>query len=462
MNAKQTTIAAIATPPGQGGVGVIRLSGPDAYSLGLKITGRQSLTPRYAHYATFFGASNEVPPNASAVIDYGLALYFPGPKSFTGEDVVELQGHGGPAVLDRLLATLLTHGAILAEPGEFSKRAFLNGKMDLTQAEAVADLIHATSTQAAAAAVASLSGQFADEINKLLEQTINLRKFVEAAIDFPEEEVDFISESNLNDDLTLLLQQLENIRQAAKQGAVLQEGMSVVLMGKPNAGKSSLLNRLSGRDSAIVTNIPGTTRDTLTENISLDGLPVRIIDTAGLRATDDVVELEGVRRAENAIAAADCLLAVVDSTEHRSVAEVFEALPELAKAKADAKKVIICFNKSDQSDMQVGRELVDGLPVVTTSAKTGDGIDALVASLQAVVGYVEGEGTFLARRRHLDALTKTLEHVEAGRELLKAGGRGEILAEELLLAQRALGAITGEFSADDLLGEIFSSFCIGK
>lgn len=448
------TIAAIATPPGRGGVGIIRVSGPQALAIGEAIS-QQSLTPRYAHFSTFYDNQNEV-------LDEGLILYFPNPHSFTGEDVVELQGHGGPVILDCLLRETFQLGARPANPGEFSERAFLNDKLDLTQAEAIADLIDASSEQAARNAVRSLQGNFSKQIHSLEEQLIQLRIYVEAAIDFPEEEIDFLSDGKVAQDLSGILQQLEAVFQSAKQGAILREGMSVVIAGRPNAGKSSLLNALSGRDSAIVTDIAGTTRDVLREYIQLDGLPVHIIDTAGLRDAPDEVERIGIERAWKEIEQADKVILVVDATTtadfnpHTIWPEFIDRLPE-------GMPITVVANKADLSGHAIGLQTTSDTPVIHLCAKTSDGIEQLEQHLKQAMGYQgASEGGFTARRRHIQALEQTLELLKAGENQLLGAGAGELLAEDLRQAQHNLGEITGEFSADELLGRIFSSFCIGK
>jgi len=437
------TIAAIATPAGKGGVAIIRMSGLASLSIAQAIT-KRSLEPRVAIFCSFKSTAGEV-------LDEGLVLFFKAPYSFTGEDVVELQGHGGPVVMDRLLQETLRHGARLAKPGEFCQRAFLNNKMDLAQAEAVADLINASSQQAAQSAARSLQGEFSQHIKKLSEQLIQLRMMVEAAIDFPEEEIDFIADSTMITDLEALLSQLRNIKNSAKQGVLLQEGLSVVIVGKPNAGKSSLLNALSGRDSAIVTEMPGTTRDILREYIQIDGLPLHIIDTAGIRTSDNVIEQEGMRRAQQAMDQADLILLLQDITEQTNDNIV---LPN--------KPVMIIKNKVDlQSKTASVHESKEGVSI-HLSVKTGEGLNLLCDYLKRFAGFEQGESNFIARRRHLDALQRCCEFIQKGLDEIQDNGAAELLAEELRAAQKSLGEITGEFTSDDLLGRIFSSFCIGK
>jgi|TARA_R110001583_G_scaffold53982_3_gene165993 tRNA modification GTPase len=450
----QDTIAAIATPPGKGGVGIVRVSGPQAQEIGHRLLGKADLKPRYAHYGSFYEASDDGPRS----LDQGIALYFPGPNSFTGEDVLELQGHGGPIILDCLLREVIKAGARIARPGEFSERAFLNNKIDLAQAEAIADLIDSASEQAARQAVRSLEGEFSKEINQLVEAITQLRIYVEAAIDFPEEEIDFISDGRVASELSAIKQNLERVFASAKQGSILREGMTVVIAGRPNAGKSSLLNALAGRESAIVTNIAGTTRDVLRENILIDGMPLHIIDTAGLRDSEDLVEQEGIKRAWTEIANADRILLVIDS---QTVEAESDAIPSELQPFIDQQKLSIIYNKCDLSGHQVA---IDNSEIsrIYLSAKHAKGIDLLREHLKSCVGYNDGDTPFIARRRHIEALNLGREHIHAGEQQLLNYNAGELLAEELRIAQQALAEITGEFSSDDLLGRIFSSFCIGK
>lgn len=443
------TIVAIATPQGRGGVAVIRVSGPAvnhvAQSL-LKIVPK----PRHATLLPFFDEKG-------ASIDEGIALYFPAPHSFTGEDVLELQGHGGPAVMDLLVRAVLKTGARLARPGEFSERAFLNDKLDLAQAEAIADLIEASTEQAARSAMRSLQGVFSERISALVEALIRLRTYVEAAIDFAEEEIDFLADQQVSDQLTQAIHQLEKIEAEATQGSLLRDGITVVIAGVPNVGKSSLLNALSGRDSAIVTDIPGTTRDILREVISIQGVPLHIIDTAGLRDSDDVVEQEGIRRAQRELSQADVVLFVVDAMKNEHPANDF-----LASLPAHAAFITV-RNKIDLTHASPALTWDNGTPVISLSAKTQLGIDLLRQQILASVGYnAEATGSFSARRRHLDALARAKAFLLQGQEQLQLHKAGELLAEDLRLAQAALCEITGEFTSDDLLGRIFSSFCIGK
>ncbi|WP_236207615.1 tRNA uridine-5-carboxymethylaminomethyl(34) synthesis GTPase MnmE [Pseudomonas tohonis] len=455
MNAPRETIAAVATAQGRGGVGIVRVSGPQASHIAQAVAGRQ-LKPRYAHYGPFHDASG-------ATLDEGLALYFPGPNSFTGEDVLELQGHGGPVVLDLLLRRCLELGARQARPGEFSERAFLNDKLDLAQAEAIADLIEASSAQAARNALRSLQGEFSRRVHALTEKLIQLRIYVEAAIDFPEEEIDFLADGHVLGLLDGVRENLSTVLREAGQGALLREGMTVVIAGRPNAGKSSLLNALAGREAAIVTDVAGTTRDVLREHIHIDGMPLHVVDTAGLRDTDDHVEKIGVERALKAIAEADRVLLVVDATSAES-ADPFALWPEFLDSRPDPAKVTLIRNKADLSGDTIDlQSSADGHVTLSLSARSGDGLELLREHLKACMGYEQtAESSFSARRRHLEALRQASAHLEHGRNQLTAAGAGELLAEDLRHAQQALGEITGAFSSDDLLGRIFSSFCIGK
>lgn len=449
---EQTTIAAIATPLGKGGVGIVRVSGPQAKAITSQVVGK-SLTPRMAHYGPFADPSGEL-------LDMGIALFFPGPHSYTGEDVLELQGHGGPVVMDRLLRCCLAHGATLATPGEFTERAFLNDKIDLAQAEAIADLIDSASEQAARSAVRSLQGEFSQQIHALVDELTQLRLYVEAAIDFPEEEIDFLNDGVVVQRLSALLEQFTQLLHRAQQGALLRDGMTLVIAGKPNAGKSTLLNCLSGRDSAIVTDIPGTTRDVMREYIHLNGMPLHIIDTAGLRETEDAVEQEGVRRAWQEIAKADHVLLLIDVAEQDNTQAL---LAQFAQTVKQHPPVTVVYNKIDTLGLAAKSELEQTQPQIFLSAKQQEGISLLTEHLQAIMGFEVGnEGCFSARRRHLQAITQAQAAVKLGAEQLQQLGAGELLAEELRIAQQYLGEITGKVSSDDLLGKIFSSFCIGK
>ncbi len=450
MLREHDTIAAIATPPGRGGVGIIRLSGTQVREIAVAMLG-QLPAPRHALHAQFRDADQRA-------IDDGIALYFPAPHSFTGEDVLELQGHGGPVVLDMVLARLVSLGARLAEPGEFSKRAFLNDKIDLVAAEAIADLIAADSTQAAQAALRSLQGEFSRRIHELVEAVIQTRMHVEAAIDFPDEELDLLADKALLARMDKAQQLITHIQQQAKQGSLLRDGMTVVIAGRPNAGKSSLLNCLAGYDAAIVTEVPGTTRDVLRERINIDGLPLHILDTAGLRDTADRVEAEGIRRARDEITRAHRVLYVVDATTLNET----QLATELQTLPADI-PVTVVINKVDL--LPSGLNMVQHTEPahITVSANTGAGIDQLRDHLKTCMGFNSADaGEFMARRRHLDALARAHAHLQQARIQLLEHRAGELCAEELRHMQDALNEITGEFTADDLLGRIFSSFCIGK
>tara|TARA_B110000503_G_scaffold31186_1_gene50358 strand:- start:12527 stop:13894 length:1368 start_codon:yes stop_codon:yes gene_type:complete len=452
-SADQDTIAAIATPPGRGGVAMLRISGPN---LDIFIAGMLSkeLQPRQAVLADFLDASG-------AVIDRGLAIFFPSPHSFTGEAVLELQGHGGPVVMDVLLRRSLELGARTARAGEFSERAFLNDKIDLIQAEAISDLISASSEQAARCAVRSLQGEFSKQIVALVETLTTLRVYVEAAIDFPEEEINFLADPKIITALDFLLEKLSEIKTKAHQGALISEGMTVVIAGRPNAGKSSLLNALSGRDSAIVTPIAGTTRDILREQIHVDGMPLHIIDTAGLRETENAVEKEGIKRAWGEIDCADRVLFVIDSSNEYSL-DPQKNWPEFFDRYPNRKNISFILNKVDISCLPTGIS-GQGFPVIGLSAKQGLGLEALTEHLKDCMGYAgTNEGSFVARRRHIEALINAEEFLLLGRSQLLVAGAGELLAEDLRLAQQALTRITGTFTSDDLLGQIFSSFCVGK
>ncbi|KTD53574.1 GTPase [Legionella santicrucis] len=450
------TIVAIATPPGRGGVGILRLSGPQAYSIAVSLNGNKTLQPRLATFCSFYVCSSTKKEEyIESVIDQGIMIYFKQPHSFTGEDVVEIQAHGSPIVLDMLTKECIHLGARLARPGEFSERAFLNDKIDLTQAEAIADLIQASSQTAARMAFKSLQGEFSAKIDQLNEQIIYLRLYVEAAIDFPEEEIDFLNDGNVAQLLQNILTKLDVIRSQANQGVILREGLSVVIAGRPNAGKSTLINCLAGRDVAIVTEVAGTTRDVMREHILLDDIPLHIIDTAGLRDSDDLVEKEGIKRAWQELKKADCVLLVVDinDLEHH-----YDLTQEIRAALPEEVPIITLFNKIDT----LGRAAQVEHHSVYLCAKSGEGIDALKQLIKQVVGYQPNEGQFLARRRHLQALDEAKNILLMGQQQLAEHRAGELLAEDLRLAHQTLCEITGEFSSDDLLGRIFSSFCIGK
>lgn len=454
------TIVAQATPIGRGGIGVVRVSGPLCRSIMLKTLGCE-LSPRLAHYGAFLDPQSEGNPNQ---LDQGIALFFPAPHSFTGEDVLELQGHGGQVIMDLLIQSLLRQGARLAQPGEFSERAFLNDKLDLLQAEAIADLIDSSSEQAARSALRTLQGAFSETIHRLVEDLTELRMYVEAAIDFPEEEIDFLGDGKIIEALQAITQQLQQIFRQAQQGSTLREGMTVVVAGLPNAGKSSLLNQLAGKERAIVTDIPGTTRDLLHEQISLDGLPLHLIDTAGLRLSEDPIEQEGIRRAMHEIEQADRILLVVDSSTTQET-HPHNIWPEFADRLKNLDKVTLVQNKVDRSHLAPGlvQDTHYPCPVLRISAKENLGINQLRQHLKSIVGYQgTGEGLFSARRRHLDALERAAMHLANGKQQLNQLMAGELLAEDLRLAQNSLAEITGAVTPDDLLGKIFSSFCIGK
>ncbi|MEJ2456218.1 MAG: tRNA uridine-5-carboxymethylaminomethyl(34) synthesis GTPase MnmE [Candidatus Thiodiazotropha sp.] len=443
------TIAAIATPPGRGGVGIVRISGAKCVSISEAVIGFLP-PPRMARYCAFREVTDEV-------IDEGIALFFPAPHSFTGEDVLEFQGHGGPVVMDLLLQRCLQLGARLAQPGEFSQRAFLNDKLDLVQAEAIADLIDAESAAAARLASRTLQGKFSRAIEHLVERLIQLRLYVESAIDFPEEEIDFLSDGKVSADLHAIIDDTWDLLQSAHTGRLLRDGMTLVIAGRPNAGKSSLLNALAGYESAIVTEVPGTTRDILRERISIDGLPLHIVDTAGLRESDDPVEMEGIRRARAQIEQADRILWVFDDQADPSHLTLDRnTLPTKVP-------LTLVRNKIDLSGRAPGVSETDEGMEVSIAARDGLGLQLLIDHLKACVGYHDpGEGEFIARRRHLDALQRSLVSLDQGLAALEQQRAGELLAEDLRLAQQALSEITGEFTADDLLGRIFATFCIGK
>lgn len=443
------TIAARATPPGRGGIAIIRISGPRVKRIMQGLLGR-IIEPRKATYLPFRDDHTEI-------LDEGVALFFPQPHSFTGEDVLELHGHGGAVISDLLLKQIVKAGARLAQPGEFSLRAFLNDKIDLAQAEAIADLIDASSKQAARSAMRSLQGEFSKVIQDLNERIIQARMHMEAAIDFSHEDIDFISDGVIANQLKMISDDLRTIQNQAKQGSFLRDGVNAVIVGKPNVGKSSLLNRLSGKETAIVTNIPGTTRDIIRDDIILDGMPLHIMDTAGLRESEDIVETEGVRRAYHAMESADIILYMDDEDRDDIYHGIEHSNGLLPNLKVDDRYLFI-RNKID---------LLNQTPsvkqsVIALSAKTGAGVDLLIKAIKTKVGFNgEHEGVFLARRRHLEALANAQVHMETTTVQFHASSY-ELAAEELRRAQQALSRITGEFSADDLLGRIFSSFCIGK
>lgn len=456
MTGMTDTIAAIATAPGQAGVGIVRVSGPEAGTIADTLLGFRP-KPRYAHYGPFLDGNGQL-------LDEGIALFFPNPHSFTGEDVFELQGHGGPVILDLLLRRVCELGARLARPGEFSERAFLNDKLDLTQAEAIADLIESSSEQAARCAVRSLQGAFSDRVLDLVESVTQLRIYVEAAIDFPEEEIDFLADGKVSEDLAGILQKLDGVLAEARQGSLLREGMKVVIAGRPNAGKSSLLNALAGREAAIVTAIEGTTRDVLREHIHIDGMPLHIIDTAGLRDSPDEVERIGIERAWEEIRQADRILLMVDASTTEGTCP-HDIWPDFIDLLPDNAPVTVIRNKVDLTGEGVGiqDEPHRSAPVIRLAVKDSEGLEILREHLKQCMGFATTtEGGFLARRRHLDALHRARTALLQGQEQLAGFGAGELLAEDLRAAQDALGEITGVMTSDDLLGKIFGSFCIGK
>ena len=452
MQSDLDTICAQTTPPGRGGVGIIRLSGPNALTYGQQLSRNQGLL-RVAHYGPFLDSQGEQ-------VDAGISLYFKAPDSFTGEDVFEFQGHGGQVVMDVLQRELTLLGARVARPGEFSERAFLNDKMDLAQAESIADLIDASSEQAARNALRSLQGVFSTHVNTLVESLIYLRLYVEAAIDFPEEEIDFLADGKVAALLDTARSDLDHLLKQAQQGSLLQEGMQVVIAGAPNAGKSSLLNALAGQDRAIVTDIAGTTRDLLKESINIDGLPLHIIDTAGLRESPDKVEQIGIERAVEAIGQADQVILLQEASDTTTPQKHWQ---QLMGAQPIPSALTLVRNKIDLCDQLPNLTQVDGVDCIYVSAKHGQGLDLLRRQLKQVVGYQATlEGGFSARRRHLDALQRCASLLREGAEQLSYRQAGELLAEDLRLAQECLSEITGSFTSDDLLGRIFGSFCIGK
>jgi len=451
QSARADTICAVATPPGAGGLGIVRVSGPAVPEIARQLLGSLP-APRRATLKDFRDETGEL-------MDSGIALYFSAPHSFTGEHVLELQGHGGVFVLQRVMQGVLELGARPARPGEFSERAFLNDKLDLVQAEAIADLIDSGTDAAARAAQRSLQGVFSDQVNSLLDELTALRVFVEAAIDFPDEEIDFLAESDVVERVKSAGQSLSALLAGARQGRLLRDGIVMAIVGRPNAGKSSLLNALSGQESAIVTEIPGTTRDVLREQIDLDGIPVHVADTAGIRETSDLIEAEGVRRARQALESADIVLLIEDASEKDpSERDLF---PDWVH---QVPRIVV----ENKIDLLSGEEFAKrkcgmaGDPV-WMSARTGQGMDALKRRIREAVGAAgQAEGSFSARQRHIDALKRAGRHLAAGQAVMEESNAGELLAEELRLAQQALGEITGEMLPDDLLGEIFASFCIGK
>lgn len=444
-------IAAVATPPGQGGIGIVRLSGAGARRVARQICGR-TLQPRHATLCDFH--------DGDEIVDQGLALWFPGTASFTGEEVVELQGHGGPVVLQRLLDMVCALGARLARPGEFSERAFLNGKIDLTQAEAIADLIASTSVSAARAAVRSLQGVFSTQVRAVADGLSDLRVLVEACIDFPEEDVEFLKDAQVTEKVSAFESQLRELRSNSEQGRLLNEGLSVAIIGEPNAGKSSLLNVLTGEEAAIVTDIPGTTRDLLKVDMVLDGLPLRLVDTAGLRDSGDEVERQGVARAKQQASQADLLLVIFDAAI-TPVEHIEQCLQRLLQGIEHDAKILLIMNKSDLlTTPQAQVSQVQRLHWLST--KTGDGIAELRTAIAQAAGFSDNEASFTARARHIEAITRAIDGLHKARQGLVKHEATEIIAEELRAAHNALGEIVGEVTPDDLLGRIFSEFCIGK
>jgi len=451
MADRQDTIVAVATPPGKSGIGIVRLSGSAGLAIAREIT-HIDARPRYAHYCAFRD-------RAGRILDKGILLYFKAPHSFTGEDVVELHGHGGPGVLSLLLKEAVALGARLARAGEFTERAYLNDKIDLVQAEAVADLIDSVSARAVRSAARSLEGEFSERISGALAQLVNIRTYVEGALDFPEEEADFLKNRELDQKLDQLVTYLDDLLIKSRRGRLLREGVRAAIVGRPNVGKSSLLNRLTQTNRAIVTDVAGTTRDIIEDTIQIDGTPVNIVDTAGIREPVDMIEQEGVKRSYREIEKADLIILVTDinSDENDDVVE------QLFREKPSGCKLIVVHNKIDLAERVAGEADINGVRHLYISAMTGDGLDLLRAALKQEAGMEDaGEDVVLARERHINALETARRFVEAGMQSFKSDGPAELLAEELRKAQQTLGQITGEFHTDDLLGEIFSRFCIGK
>ncbi|AUJ58516.1 tRNA uridine-5-carboxymethylaminomethyl(34) synthesis GTPase MnmE [Coxiella-like endosymbiont of Amblyomma americanum] len=446
------TIVALATPVGRGGIGIIRVSGLHTPLIAKKVIGFIP-KPRYATLSTFKDCNG-------SIIDEGIALYFPKPRSFTGEDVLELHGHGGSVVMDQLLKNIIKSGARLAHPGEFSERAFLNKKIDLVQAEAIADLINATSKQAARSAMRSLQGEFSSKIRTVVNDLIEMRMHVETAIDFPEEKIDFLTNSILKENLEKLLKKIQEIHKIVQQGVLLQEGITVMIAGKPNVGKSSLLNLLSGREIAIVTNIPGTTRDILHAFIHIDGMPIHLLDTAGLQITKNIVEKEGIRRTKKAVEQVDLILLMVDITQVTK-GSIRDIMTELFSKEKSHIPITIVENKIDLIGKQPSKEKSD-YTRIKLSVKTNSGIEILKEHLKEIAGFeTTNENSLIARNRHCDSIRKSIVYLKNAYEQLTRKNV-ELIAEELLQAQKTLAEITGEFSSDDLLRKIFSEFCIGK
>lgn len=451
FNGENSTIAAIATAPGRGGVGIVRVSGHLSLSISRKIA-KKTAKDRKVVYAKFYTEDNKV-------LDAGVILYFKNPRSFTGEDVIEFQTHGNPVILDQLLKLSIQYGARLAMPGEFSERAFLNGKIDLTQAEAIADLIQASSVHAAKLAMKSLAGEFSKQVHRVQDKIIELRTYIEAAIDFSEDEIDVLSDTKIKEELNQTIGELDKLIEQSEQSIIYQEGINIVIAGKPNVGKSSLMNVLSGEEKAIVTEIAGTTRDIIKTKINCDGIPLQIIDTAGLRESQDIIEQEGIRRAIHEIENADKLLFLMDESSGNNIKSEID---EVLKPVKNPPPILIIKNKIDLShqDSKITKE--QGFTVIYISAKTGEGVDLLKQQLKTEAGFNQNtECQFLARRRHLDALNQTKKQLYEAK--LQFNHRViELLAENLRLSQESISQITGEFTTEDLLGKIFSTFCIGK
>ena len=449
----EDTIVAPATAQGKAGIGVVRVSGPLCQNIAKTIAG-QLPKIRQATYSTFVD-------NQQQLIDKGLLLYFKAPHSFTGEDVLEFHLHGSPVLLDMMIQAILQQGARLARPGEFSERAFYNGKIDLAQAEAIADLIAAGSATAARSALKSLEGEFSRKIHALVDKVIHLRMYVEAAIDFPDEEIDFIADKKIADQLNTISINLETILQQAKQGVILQEGVTIALAGKPNAGKSSLLNYLSGKDSAIVTPIPGTTRDILQEYIQIDGIPLHVIDTAGLRDSDDIVEQEGIRRARLALEKAERIFWLIDG-EIETLSDINSYIQTIPLENKYYDRITFIYNKIDVTQQEPKEIIENGYTILYVSIKQEQGLDLLQQHIKKLFHQDENEMSFMARRRHIEALQEAKQYLQKAEEALHAKLAGELVAEDLKAMQTSLNTITGEFTTDDLLGKIFSEFCIGK
>ncbi len=468
----QDTIVACATAPGKGGVAIIRISGTQAATIALKLTQRSSnFQPRYCHFQTFYTEKGHV-------LDEGVAIHFPAPKSFTGEDVVEIQGHGSPVVVNALISEICAYGARIANPGEFSERAFLNDKIDLAQAEAIADLINSSTIEQAQASMQSLHGVFSNKVNSILDQLIHTRMWVESAIDFAEEEIDFLADSDINKKIKQLYESINDLLEGVHQGKMLRDGLKIAIVGKPNAGKSTLFNQILGQDRAIVTDIEGTTRDTLSEFITIEGFVIELIDTAGLRITTDQVEQIGIERSTVSIEQADLILLLGDSAhiaqsirndiqqnlEHEQLLSLFlpAELQNLSKLLRTTKqKTLFVLNKSDLLDVATKQKFHEIEQSILLSAKNGEALDLLLSHIAKLLNLTTQTSTCTARARHTDALSETLNCIQCALQNLQQG-YGELVAEDLTQAQRALSSVTGVFTTDDLLGQIFSNFCVGK